>query len=361
MNPSESGAARRALDSATREVEALRSGDAIPGDPRRPILRIINAVDRSLRRILRDDPAANLEVRLKALAPDEIRIDSVLSELRRIESIPMELAAGVHELLETGRRLEGGGEPTEADRMRSVRVADALSEVVDRVAAEQPSVPLTGPRAAVPPGSSGADHAGTRAITDDPGDVTVDLAPARGTTGRRRRARRGPPLMEIVIGLVLLGVLGWAGVRYFGEQGPSEMDHARSLFESGRFTEAAELFRDYAVDHPEDVTPHLFLARIHRRLDEPELAAEAIREAERIAPGDAAVHREVGFLLLDSGQPEVAIARFSTAIELDSVSMEGWVGLARALREADRRDEIATAIATAPAEVRALLTPADTL
>jgi len=359
---SEGGAARRALDSATEEVEALRRGDVIPGDPRRPVLRIVNAVDRSLRRILRDDPAASLDVRLKALAPDEIRIDAVLSELRRNERIPMELAAGIHELLESGRRLEAGGELTEGDRARAVRIADALKVQIDRFDAAPRSTDET-----VVSGFR-ADSFATATMEEPwqaargPGAAVDSPLPAfEEPADRRRRARGGPPVAGTAITLALLAALGWAGYRYMGDRGPSEMDQARTLFENGQFDEAAALFESYAAGHPDDVTPHLFLARIHRRLDEPELAAEAIREAERIAPGDPAVHRELGFLLLDSGQPNLALSRFSTAIDLDSSSMEGWVGLARALRESGRRDEIATAIANAPAEVRALLTPADTL
>src|SRR5690606_8043122 len=97
----------------------------------------------------------------------------------------------------------------------------------------------------------------------------------------------------------------------------------------------------------------------YRRMEQPELAAEAIRAAEAIAPDDAAVHRELGFLLLDAGQAAVAIVRFRTAIDLEPASTEGWVGLVRALRESGRGDEVANAIATAPPEVRALLTPSD--
>ena len=121
---SDSGAAARALQSASREVEAMRRGDVDPEvDPRRPILRVANAVDRSLRRILRDDDSADLSIRLKALAPDEIRIDTVLGELRRHERLPMELAAGVHDLFETRRRLEAGSMPTDADRTRATTAA----------------------------------------------------------------------------------------------------------------------------------------------------------------------------------------------------------------------------------------------
>ena len=90
-------------------------------------------------------------------------------------------------------------------------------------------------------------------------------------------------------------------------------------------------------------------------MNRPELAAEAIREAQRRAPSDPAVHRELGFLLLDTGQPEVAVERFREAIQLAPESSAGWVGLVRALRESGRGAEVDAAIEQAPAEVRALL------
>ena len=84
-----SDSALRVLRSATQEVEVLRSGSLNPSAARLHILRVANSVDRALRRMLRDDESADLSLRLKALAPDEIRIDAVLAELRRGDQLPM--------------------------------------------------------------------------------------------------------------------------------------------------------------------------------------------------------------------------------------------------------------------------------
>jgi Flp pilus assembly protein TadD len=137
------------------------------------------------------------------------------------------------------------------------------------------------------------------------------------------------------------------------------MDQGLTLFGEGQYEEAAQHFWRFSQANPDDATPHLYLARIHRRTGNTELAAEAIRQAELLAPEDAAVHRELGFLLLDRGQPNVAVDRFRHAVELDEQSSEGWVGLVRALREAGRGAEATAAIGAAPAEVRALLSPPD--
>ena len=325
----EGGSAMRALQAANAEVEALRSGPDAVEDTRGLILRVANAIDRSLRRMLRDDESADLSIRLKALAPDELRTDSVLAELRRNERLPMELAAGVHEVFEARRRLQQGSAPTETDRTRAVQIADLLGHQIRRT-----SLSATPAVSAVRP-------------PDDLPDETHEVFD--------RPERQGLPAIVWLAGALILTLFIATGVWYFGDRGPSLMDQGVALFESGEYAEAAQYFFRHAEANPGDVTPHLYLARIHRRMERPALAAEAIRQAEQIAPQEPAVHRELGFLLLDTDQPEVAARRFEYAIELDDQSSEAWVGLVRALREAGRGDEVPSVIADAPAEVRALL------
>lgn len=324
----ESEAALRALESARDEVETLRRGDTDPAEARGLILRAANAVDRSLRRLLRDQEDADLALRLKALAPDELRSEAVLSELRRIERLPVELAAAVHELFVARRKLEAGGEPTDTERARAVRVVDGLTREI-----KQPSYRPT--------------VAAEASVVDPMGS---EPAP------RRRTVRGGAiPVWAIAAAAVLVfgAAVVWSLAR--GGDDPA-MDEAIALFRSGAYADAAQHFWRYAEANPDDATPHLYLARIHRRMDRPDLAADAIRQAQEIAPQDPAVHRELGFLLLDTGQPDVAVTRFREAIELDQNSSEGWVGLVRALRESGRESEVSAVIAQAPAEVQALLT-----
>jgi tetratricopeptide (TPR) repeat protein len=331
------GAAMRALQAARPEVEALRRGPGPSDDSRGLIMRVANAVDRSLRKMLRDDETADLSLRLKALAPDELRTDAVLAELRRNERLPMDLAAGIHELLEARRRLERGGEPNDADGGRAVRVADLLAREIQRMGVPAAPAPVSPVR---PPDDS----------LDDVPEVY------------QRRARRAevPPIAWISAALVI-ALLVIAGVWYVGQRGPSQIDQGIALFQSGQYAEAAQYFFRHAQENPDELEPHLYLARIHRRMERPELAADALREAERIAPQDPAVHRELGFLLLETGQAEVAVRRFEYAIELDEESSEAWVGLVRALRASGREAEVNRAISDAPAEVRALLSRPDSL
>jgi tetratricopeptide (TPR) repeat protein len=329
----ESEAAVRALRGANEEIEALRAGGLEPEDARGYILRVANAVDRSLRRYLRDDEAADLSLRLKALAPDELRSDAVLAELRRNERLPMELAAGVHELLDVRRRLERGSLPTDGDRLRAVQVADLLGRVYEEPAVSEFS--------ALPPPS------GAGQVVDEP---IAEVQPVAAR--RRRRAAAVPAWPFAAVVLVLLIVLG---VLRFGTGRSPGMEEGIALFRSGAYTEAAHHFWRYAEANPRDPTPHLYLARIHRRTENFDLAADALRQAMDLAPEDPAVHREQGFLLLDRERPDLAVDRFRHAIELEESSSEAWVGLVRALREAGRGGEVDRVLANAPAEVRALL------
>lgn len=325
--PDVSEAALRALVAADEQIEALSRGSLSPEGERQHILRVSNAVDRALRRLLRDDERAEISLRLKALAPDEIAAEAVLSELRRVDRLPVETAAAIHELFEIRRGLEGGAQPGRADGERAVRAARGLEQTIRR-----PPVRIA---AATPEGQV----------------EEADLAEEERLRGRLSRSFV-PRWALAAVGILL--VAGAAAYALIG-RGPNHMEQGVALFRSGAYAEAAHHFWRYAEANEDDATPHLYLARIHRRMNRPELAAESIREAQRLAPEDAAVHRELGFFLLDTGRADLAVERFNRALELDRSSSEGWVGLVRALRESGRGPEAENAIAEAPAEVRALL------
>jgi len=345
----EGDSARRALHAASEEIEALREGPWTGPESRGRVLRVANAVDRALRRLLRDDEYAALDIRLRALAPDETTTESVLSELRRNERLSMELAAGIHDLLATRRRLEQGSPADGKDAQRAVRVADRLGREIDSLPGRADGAVIDPPEH-MPMRPDVARVTGVGGIDEPAGDAL------EVTRRSPRRAKRGASRAAVVTisGLILI-VLLVVGVRVFAVGGPDHMEQGIALFRSGALSEAAHHFWRHAEANPSDATPHLYLARIHRRLQRPDLAADALREAQRLAPDDSGVHRELGFLLLDTGRPEVAIARFERAIELEPESSEGWVGLLRALREAGNHEQVAATLARAPAEVRALL------
>lgn len=322
--------ALRPLRAVADDLARLRAAQGDAAVPRDALLRVGAATEATLRRLLRDDPAADLGVRLSSLAPDEIAADQVLAELRRRDRISLRLAAAVHEL--TGARDRARrGESHPDDAALAVSVAEALEAEVRSAPAE--------------PAARSAEPA--------------DPAPPSGAPGREEPAPSHPPARPpgtagwIAVALALL-VLGAVAVWWRGERREeATFAEAISRFRSGDLEGAASRFRVYAAEHPDEVTPRLYLARIGRRTGRLEEAADELRRGLAVAPEDAALHRELGFLLLDGGQSAAATARFRVATRLDPDAPDGWVGLVRALRAEGRPDEAARVLARAPAELRA--------
>ncbi|MDQ3557083.1 MAG: hypothetical protein M3409_09975, partial [Gemmatimonadota bacterium] len=121
------GSAFRPLNAAEDEIACLRRADSEPPEAlREAVVRVTHAVEATLRRLLRDDPGADLELRLHALDPEELSADEVVADLRRRNVLPLELAAGFHELV--GVRARGRrGEPLgPAEAALALRVADGV-------------------------------------------------------------------------------------------------------------------------------------------------------------------------------------------------------------------------------------------
>src|SRR5690606_28456812 len=97
----------------------------------------------SLRRLLRDHAGAALQVRLRALAPDELRADEVLAELRQHDQISIELAAAVHDLLEVRQRLRSGAPLAPQDATLAYHVADRLEHEANRPRPQIPASPAS--------------------------------------------------------------------------------------------------------------------------------------------------------------------------------------------------------------------------
>lgn len=317
------------LQQVADRLATLRSAPADAAGHGAAVLDVIAAVEWTLRRLLRDAPVAPLQLRLSALAPDELRSDEVLGELRQHDLITMEAAAGVHHLFQIRDRLTAGRSALPADAGQAAQVADLLEAELSRPTLVPPSVQETRPE-----GETRLD-----------GEVR-DVPPPRGRLGERRTLTVAGAAATLILVLLLLS--RWLG----GAGGSAEMEQGIALFRSGAYADAAHHFYRYAQRNPDEATPHLYLARIHRRLGRPELAGPALQEAMRLAPEDAAVHRELGFLLIDTGRFDVAVERFRAAVSMDSESPEGWLGLVLALRRDGRAAEAERVLARAPQQVR---------
>jgi tetratricopeptide (TPR) repeat protein len=329
-------AALRPLRTIGAVVASLRRGGLPPDEERSAVIQVASAVEMSLRRVLRDHPDVALPVRLRALAPDELGADEVLAELRQHDRISIELAASVHDLLELRRGLREGRPLGPSDGASAYRVADLLErEVAEPV---RPS-PSTGSLAteALPAADATVLY---------PADQRTDEPPTR--RGNRLYWAAGAVLLLLLVPLGL-----WLGTRGGGDE---EMERGIALFRSAAYADAASHFFRYSQANPEDPTPHLYLARIHRRLKRYDLAVPELEKALELAPDDAAAHTELGLLLTDTRHYDDAVGRFREALRLDSDADAAWVGLVRALRAAGREDLAGGELARAPADVRAMLT-----
>jgi len=284
------------------------------------------AVDRSLRLLLRTDPAAPDDLRLAALSPAELPFERLVLALRQRDLISLQLAGRVHELQQAAERARTGAvRAADADQARAV-VDQLRAEVQAAAGAAKPVVEVA--------------HQAVEA-----GRVEE---PARMVPLPRRHSIRRVLLLPIV--LVILAIMFVWGVTR-----DSPMDRAVTAFRSNRLAQAEEQFREIAEDDPDNVDARLYLARIYRRTNRPEDAARMLREAAAIAPNDDDVERELGWFFLDRNQPRSAAAHFRKAMELNPDDNANLIGLITSLRRLGD-PEAERLLAQAPPDVRAAFT-----
>ena len=334
MDNGDEQSALRPLHNAAATTAALRSGTVAEAEVPAAVTRIAAAVEMSLRRLLRDHPRAALQVRLRALAPDELRADEVLAELRQHDRISMELAASVHELLDIRQRLRDGSPAAPRDAELACHVADRLQQEANA------SVPRAGPLPIDPP-------------SDVEDDTLLDEPRSAPFRRDRTRGRSREPVVVGAVAVLVILILGftwWAWPR-----GPDNLQEGIARFQGGAYEDAAAYFWRHAQANPRDPTARVYLARIHRRLDRPELAQAQLDSALNIAPNDPAVLAEVGFLLSDGGQHEAAVERFREALARDPDSEGAWVGLVQSLRRDGREEAAERVLERAPPALRSRL------
>jgi tetratricopeptide (TPR) repeat protein len=313
----------RPLRRLAGDVDRLRAGQG--GDDRALSRRILRAAENVFRRMLRADARLALELRLRALDPDELDVEEVMAELRRFDSVRMPTAAAHHALAQLVARDESAPPAQLLELLELLETdARALSGLGESVLElGQPEDPESPPASTHPPSSR---------------------------RGLSRRVAFERALIGAVAFLVLVTVLWFATRERRGDVGEGV-----ALFRSGELDAAAVRFQAQLDRDPGDVTARLYLARILRRQGRFEEALQELRLAAERAPDDASVHRELGLLFLDAGQPEAAARRFQEAVRLDNSSEAGWIGLIRAMREAGEAEGAERVLRQAPAEVRALV------
>jgi len=314
------------------DVIALRTGKGGAA----AVVRIARAAEGVLRRMLRDDPTVPVELRLRALSPDDVSTGELLAELRRRDRLPMELAAGFHELsAAAGRLATQGGDATPRDVEVAVSAADGL----ERHVLQHPyDSPLQDPvltqhdDTLIPP------------LSDHP--ETVHAVPA---------SRRTPPWPLVAVAAAVLGVILLAIFLLRG-RGADPLREGEAAYSRGDTATAFRMFMDAARKRPKAPEPHYYMAQIYRVKGRPQEAARELREGLALAPNDPRLNTELGYLMLDQGRAPQAVERFRGAIALDSMSARAWAGLVSALRRSGQPVQADRVLARAPVEVRSLIT-----
>lgn len=316
----------RPLRQRAPDLDALRTGASAPG----AIVRVAHAADTTLRRMLRDDPTAPVELRLRALSEDDLSTPDLLAELRRRNRVPMELAAAFHELHGAAERIGRGADALPRDVELALSVADGIESHVLAL----PPVHLEDP--ALP--------------DDDEPLVRDDEAPVHAVPAEARR--RFP--WQALLALGVLGLLLVAAVRTRGDD-RGGLQRGEQAFLAGRVAEAEREFRAYAGEHPRDALARVYLARIYREAGRPADARRELQAGLDANPEHAELHAELGYLLLDARRAPEAVERFRVALRHDRESLRAWGGLVRALRESGRAGEADQELRRAPAELRTLM------
>lgn len=317
----------RPLEERAAAIEKLDTY-ASAGELADAIASVHGALDRSVRLLLRTDAEAPEEARMGALGA-ETPLDAVVTALRRRDRVSMQLAGMLHEADTIARRVAAGGVAHAAD-------ADALGATVQRLRRE---VEEQRDDTRVPPPASSSSP--VPFALEEPVEAVEP-------EGGRFRA-----LAFLGITIVLLAVvLGVLLLRRPGGNG--EREAAIEAFQAGDLAVARSRLETVLADDPADVTARLYLARIHRREDRPREAAAELEEAVALAPQDADVRRELGWLFLELGRPEAAADQFRAARDAEPTAASNWIGLVRALREANdpSADEV---LRQAPPEAQAAL------
>jgi Flp pilus assembly protein TadD len=321
----------RPLRAAAGDISALRGGTASPG----ALVRVARAAESTLRRVLRDDPTAPVELRLRALSPDDISTDELLAELRRRDRLSLELAAGVHELGAVAARVSEGAEPSARDFEMARTVADGLERHL-----------LSAPATPAP-------------LLEDP--VLAEEAeapiPAHDDATRvhavpRDRGRRPLAFLAGAAGIAAIVILAAWAVR--GNRG-GDLERADRLVREGKIAAAAQLLREYANARPDDPEGRLRLAALYREAGRRQDALKEVRAGLVSRTKDAGLNSELGHLLLDSGRPVEAGRAFRRALDADPESERAWVGLLRSMREAGMGPQAELARERAPLAVRELV------
>lgn len=313
----------RSLDQAQTDIDKLDDYQS-PAELKDALQATWQAIDRTLRNLLRADGGAPDDLRLAALSAIELPHDKLIQTLRQRDLISLQLAGMVHEVELTARRAaEGSAKPIDGDHARAV---------VDRLRLE---VGQLGDR----------DVMAAAHNVVESGAIETPAQDVPSPSDRRGRWKRVLPLAAVS------ALVAFVVVLLFG--GDSDFEKGVAAFQAENWAEAETLFKN-AADGSENVAAQLYLARTYRAQRRFQDAANVLKAAAAKHPNDDDVQRELAKLFLDLNSPHQAVERMRRAQELDPDDHGNWIWLVRALRAAgDPNSE--TILQQAPDAVRAAL------
>ncbi len=217
-----------------------------------------------------------------------------------------------------------------ADRAESAAYNVAAADVgAARMAVDQLSMALDGVSASS--SGTGAQPTQPRPVgtPDMSGTVTAGDAPSISGASPKR-AVPASVIVAIVALLLIVIPLGAWWLMSNRAGGPRSMEAAQQLYTQGQRDQARLAFAEIARKRPEMALPHVYLARIAREQNDITVAQQELQNAIRLDPESATAQREMGNLMLATGNPELARRFYMRAIEIDPAdrAAQGYLGCA---------------------------------
>src|SRR5690606_14662965 len=124
-------------------------------------------------------------------------------------------------------------------------------------------------------------------------------------------------IVALVALLLILLPLGgwWMYERRAG--GPRSLEAAEQLYAAGDRAQARLAWARIAQERPEMALPHVYLGRIARDQGDVSTAQQELQTAIRLEPQNALAQREMGNLLLATGNPDLARRFYTRAVDLN--------------------------------------------
>jgi len=114
---------------------------------------------------------------------------------------------------------------------------------------------------------------------------------------------------------------------------------AETVYRSGRYADAMELFSAFVLRRPENPWGHYMLGISAWKAGELERAETALTRAVELSPKHVKGLVNLARVLIERSRPEEALVQLERALELDSASADTWRVMGNALSDLGRNDE----------------------